>query len=65
MRWGFIPFWADDERIGYKMINARAETVDEKASFKNALKKRRCLILTDAFTSGKKKETRNSLSGLG
>lgn len=54
MRWGFIPFWADDEKIGYKMINARAETVDEKESFKNALKKRRCLILTDGFYEWKK-----------
>ncbi|WNF21277.1 SOS response-associated peptidase [Mesobacillus jeotgali] len=54
MRWGLIPFWADDEKIGYKMINARAETVDEKASFKHALKQRRCLILTDGFYEWKK-----------
>lgn len=49
MRWGLIPFWADDEKIGYRMINARGETVDEKASFKHALKQRRCLILADGF----------------
>ncbi|MBT2639533.1 MULTISPECIES: SOS response-associated peptidase [unclassified Bacillus (in: firmicutes)] len=54
MRWGLIPFWADDEKIGYRMINARAETVDEKASFKHALKQRRCLILTDGFYEWKK-----------
>jgi putative SOS response-associated peptidase YedK len=54
MRWGLIPFWADDEKIGYKMINARAETVDEKASFKNALKKRRCIIIADGFYEWKK-----------
>jgi putative SOS response-associated peptidase YedK len=54
MRWGLIPFWADDEKIGYRMINARAETIDEKASFKHALKKRRCLILTDGFYEWKK-----------
>ncbi|KIY22651.1 SOS response-associated peptidase [Mesobacillus subterraneus] len=54
MRWGLIPFWADDEKIGYRMINARAETVDEKASFKDALKQRRCLILTDGFYEWKK-----------
>jgi putative SOS response-associated peptidase YedK len=54
MRWGLIPFWADDEKIGYKMINARAETVHEKASFKHALKQRRCLILTDGFYEWKK-----------
>ncbi|CAM4005973.1 SOS response-associated peptidase [Mesobacillus thioparans] len=54
MRWGLIPFWADDEKIGYRMINARAETVDEKASFKQALKQRRCLILADGFYEWKK-----------
>ncbi|WLR56799.1 SOS response-associated peptidase [Mesobacillus subterraneus] len=54
MRWGLIPFWAEDEKIGYRMINARAETVDEKASFKHALKQRRCLILTDGFYEWKK-----------
>lgn len=54
MRWGFIPFWAEDEKIGYKMINARAETIDEKASFKTAFKKRRCVILADGFYEWKK-----------
>lgn len=54
MKWGLIPFWAKDEKIGYKMINARAETVDEKASFKHAFKQRRCLILADGFYEWKK-----------
>ena len=54
MRWGLIPFWADDEKIGYRMINARGETVDEKASFKHAFKQKRCLILTDGFYEWKK-----------
>ena len=49
MRWGLIPFWAKDTKIGYKLINARSETVDEKASFKHAFKRRRCLILCDGF----------------
>lgn len=49
LRWGLIPFWAKDEQIGYKMINARAETLAEKPSFRNAFKKRRCLILADSF----------------
>ena len=44
MRWGLIPFWAKDASIGYKMINARAETVATKPSFREAIKKRRCLI---------------------
>ncbi|AGT30438.1 hypothetical protein M493_07695 [Geobacillus genomosp. 3] len=54
MRWGLVPFWAKDDRIGAKMINARAETVDEKASFRHAFKRRRCLILADGFYEWKK-----------
>ncbi|RSD26185.1 SOS response-associated peptidase [Mesobacillus subterraneus] len=54
MKWGLIPFWAEDEKVGYKMINARGETVDEKASFKHAFKQRRCLILADGFYEWKK-----------
>jgi putative SOS response-associated peptidase YedK len=49
MRWGLIPFWAKDASIGYKMINARAETVASKPAFSEALKKRRCLIPGDGF----------------
>ena len=49
MRWGLIPFWAKDASIGYKMINARAETVATKPAFREALKKRRCLIPGDGF----------------
>jgi putative SOS response-associated peptidase YedK len=47
--WGLVPFWAKDISIGNKMINARAESVAEKPSFRNAFKKRRCLILADGF----------------
>jgi putative SOS response-associated peptidase YedK len=54
--WGLIPFWAKDKKIGYKMINARGETITEKASFKNAFKKRRCLIPADAFYEWKRFE---------
>ncbi|MCP1490128.1 putative SOS response-associated peptidase YedK [Peribacillus frigoritolerans] len=54
LRWGLIPFWAKDEKAGYKMINARAETIAEKASFKNAYKKKRCLIIADSFYEWKK-----------
>ncbi|WKA54243.1 SOS response-associated peptidase [Planococcus shixiaomingii] len=49
LRWGLIPPWAKDAKIGSKMINARAETVAEKPSFRNAFKKKRCLIVADAF----------------
>jgi putative SOS response-associated peptidase YedK len=48
-KWGLIPFWATDTKIGYKMINARADTVAEKPSFRNAFKQRRCLIPADGF----------------
>ena len=47
--WGLVPFWAKDISIGNRMINARVETVAEKPSFKNAFKKRRCLIVADGF----------------
>ena len=49
MKWGLIPFWAKDLKIGSRMINARAETVAEKPAFRNALKKRRCLVLADGY----------------
>lgn len=52
--WGLIPFWAKDKKIGYKMINARGETITEKASFRNAFKKRRCLVPADAFYEWKR-----------
>jgi putative SOS response-associated peptidase YedK len=48
-RWGLIPSWAKDPSIGNRLINARAETLNEKPSFRTALKKRRCLILADGF----------------
>ena len=49
LRWGLIPSWAKDPSIGNRMFNARAETIAEKPSFKNAFQKRRCLIPTDGF----------------
>jgi len=49
MRWGLIPSWAKDESIGDKLINARAETVSEKTSFKKPFEFQRCLVLADGF----------------
>lgn len=49
MRWGLIPSWAKDAAIGNRMINARGETVAQKPSFRNALQRRRCLVLADGF----------------
>lgn len=54
LRWGLIPFWADNEKIGYKMMNARAETVHEKASFRQPLKSKRCLIPADGYFEWKR-----------
>lgn len=49
LRWGLIPSWASDFHIGNRLINARAETLTEKPSFRQALTQRRCLVLADGF----------------
>lgn len=49
MRWGLIPSWAKDPSIGNRMINARAETVAEKPSYRAAYSRRRCIVLADGF----------------
>lgn len=49
MHWGLIPSWADDPSIGNRMINARAESVADKPSFRSAFKRSRCLIVADGF----------------
>ena len=48
-RWGLVPAWAKDPSVGYKMINARGETVADKPAFRQAFLQRRCLILADGF----------------
>lgn len=49
LRWGLIPAWAKDETIGSRMINARAETLAEKPSFRGLLRGKRCLVVADGF----------------
>lgn len=54
--WGLVPFWANDPKIGNKMINSRAETITQKPTFRNAIKRRRCLIPANGFYEWKKPE---------
>lgn len=54
--WGLVPFWAKDPKIGNKMINARAETLADKNSYKRPFAKRRCIIPADGFYEWKKLE---------
>jgi putative SOS response-associated peptidase YedK len=49
LRWGLVPFWAKDAKIGYSTINARAEEAPSKPAYREAFKKRRCLVPADAF----------------
>lgn len=49
LRWGLVPSWAKEPNIGYKMINARGETVAEKPAYRRAFAKRRCLLPADAY----------------
>ena len=60
LRWGLVPFWARDPAIGNRMINARSETAAEKPAFKEALRRRRCLIPASGFfewkTTGRSKQ---------
>lgn len=56
MRWGLVPHWAKDAKVGYKMINARAETLTEKPSFRPLLERGRCAILVSGFYEWQKLE---------
>ena len=54
MRWGLIPWWAEDPKIGNKLINARSESLTSKAAFKESFVKRRCLVVANGFFEWKK-----------
>ena len=55
LRWGLVPHWAKDPSTGFKMINARAETIAEKPAYRDALRTRRCLIVADGFYEWQKR----------
>jgi putative SOS response-associated peptidase YedK len=57
LRWGLIPAWAKNKSVGYKMINARAEGIASKSSFRSALKSKRCLVVASGFYEWKKLAT--------
>jgi len=57
MRWGLIPYWAKDIKIGFSTINARAEEIDTKLAFREAFRQRRCLVPLDNFYEWKKTPT--------
>jgi putative SOS response-associated peptidase YedK len=56
-RFGLIPHWAKEAKVGYSMINARAETIEEKPTFKKLLQTKRCIIPADGFYEWQKKGT--------
>lgn len=59
-RWGFIPSWSKDPAMGNCVINARAETITEKPTFRHAFRKTRCLIIADGFYEWKKNGSKKS-----
>lgn len=61
MRWGLVPFWAKEPSIGYKMINAKSETLSEKPSFKKPFKEKRCLVLADGYYEWQKTDKKNKV----
>ena len=71
LRWGLVPPWADDPKVGYRMINARAETLQDRPAYREAYRGRRCLIPADGFyewqklDNGKKRPMRITLRGGG
>ncbi|WP_035297071.1 SOS response-associated peptidase [Brevibacillus thermoruber] len=58
LRWGLVPSWAQDDKIGYKMINARAETLREKPAFPRLFERKRCMIPADGFFEWKQMDGR-------
>ncbi len=62
-RWGLIPTWAKDPKVGYKMINARAETIAEKPAYRRPFERQRCLVPADGFYEWRVDRTRPPIRG--
>ena len=60
MRWGLVPYWAKDLKVGFSNINAKAEGIESKPAFRDAFQRRRCLVPVDNFTSGKRSRPASS-----
>ena len=58
LKWGFIPSWATDTKIGYRMINARSETAADKPAFRHAFRRKRCLVATSGFYEWQKTDAK-------
>lgn len=59
MRWGLVPFWSKDAKIGYSTINAKAETITTSPAFREAMKRHRCLVPADLFYEWQKLDAKN------
>jgi putative SOS response-associated peptidase YedK len=59
MRWGLVPYWSKEPKIGYSTINAKAEKITTSPSFREAMLRRRCLVPSDAFYEWQKLDTKN------
>jgi putative SOS response-associated peptidase YedK len=57
MRWGLVPFWAKDIKVGFANINAKAEGIESKPAFREGFQRRRCLVPVDNFDEWKKTAT--------
>jgi len=57
MRWGLVPYWAKDLKVGFANINAKAEGIESKPAFREAFQRRRCLVPVDNFYEWKKTAT--------
>ena len=54
LRWGLVPYWAKDLKVGFANINAKAEGIETKPAFREAFQRRRCLVPVDNFTNGRR-----------